>query len=229
MRLKFFLLLIVVSVSTHAASAESPAQAGHDYEPVIVIVGDSLSAAYGMEISQSWPSLLQERLIQNGYSCRVFNSSIAGDTTQGGLARLPRLLERHQPDIVILELGGNDGLRGLPLEVTRGNLSSMIEQSQSRGASVVLAEMRIPPNYGQSYTERFNATYSELAGQYGISMLPFLLQDIALEEGLMQADGIHPTAQAQPLIVDQVWRVLQPLLPGEATTTFSTSPENSTR
>jgi acyl-CoA thioesterase-1 len=130
---------------------------------------------------------------------------------------------------VILELGGNDGLRGLPLEVTRGNLSSMIEQSQSSGASVILAEMRIPPNYGQSYTERFNATYSELAGQYGISMLPFLLQDIALEEGLMQADGIHPTAAAQPLILDQVWQVLQPLLPVEATTTFSTSSENSTR
>jgi len=181
-----------------------------------VILGDSLSAAYGMEISQSWPSLLQERLLQNGYSYRVFNSSIAGDTTQGGLARLPRLLDRHQPDIVILELGGNDGLRGLPIEVTRGNLSSMIEQSQSSGASVILAEMRIPPNYGQSYTEKFNTMYTMLTGQYGISMLPFLLQDIALEEGLMQADGIHPTAQAQPLIVEQVWPVLQPLMQQDA-------------
>jgi acyl-CoA thioesterase-1 len=219
MRLKFFLLLLIVSFASHAASAESPAQAGPDKDPVIVILGDSLSAAYGMAISESWPSLLQERLIQNGYSCRVFNSSIAGDTTQGGLARLPRLLERHAPDIVILELGGNDGLRGLPLEVTRGNLSSMIEQSKAIGASVVLAEMRIPPNYGQSFTERFNAMYSELAGQYGISLLPFLLQDIALEEGLMQADGIHPTAQAQPLILDQVWRVLQPLLPEVGTST----------
>ncbi|MFC1719987.1 arylesterase [Pseudomonadota bacterium] len=183
-------------------------------------MGDSLSAAYGMEISQSWPSLLQERLIQNGYACRVFNSSIAGDTTQGGLARLPRLLDRHAPDIVLLELGGNDGLRGLPLEVTRENLSSMIEQSQSGGASVVLAEMKIPPNYGPSYTEKFNAMYSELADQYGVTLLPFLLQDIALEGGLMQADGIHPTAAAQPLILDQVWQVLQPLLPEVVTSTL---------
>jgi acyl-CoA thioesterase-1 len=212
MRLKLFLLLVFVSAVAQAAPAGSPAQAGHENEPVIVILGDSLSAAYGMEIRQSWPSLLQERLLQNGYSYRVFNSSIAGDTTQGGLARLPRLLDRHEPDIVILELGGNDGLRGLPIEVTRGNLSSMIEQSQSSGASVILAEMRIPPNYGQSYTEKFNTMYTTLTGEYGISMLPFLLQDIALEEGLMQADGIHPTAQAQPLIVEQVWPVLQPFL-----------------
>jgi len=215
MRLKFFLLLVIVSVATHAASDESPAKPVQDNECVIVIVGDSLSAAYGMEISQSWPSLLQERLIQNGYSCRVFNSSIAGDTTQGGLARLPGLLDRHAADIVVLELGGNDGLRGLPIETTRDNLSSMIEQSQTAGAVVVLAEMRIPPNYGLSYTEKFNAIYTELTTRYGITMLPFLLQDIALEAGMMQADGIHPTAEAQAQIVDQVWRVVQPLLPQE--------------
>jgi acyl-CoA thioesterase-1 len=212
MRLKFFLLLVFVSAVAQAAPAGSPAQAGHENEPVIVILGDSLSAAYGMEISQSWPSLLQERLLQNGYSYRVFNSSIAGDTTQGGLARLPRLLDRHEPDIVILELGANDGLRGLPIEVTQGNLSSIIEQSQSKGASVILAEMRIPPNYGRSYTEKFNTMYTTLTRQYGIAMLPFLLQDIALEDGLMQADGIHPTALAQPAILDQVWVVLKPLL-----------------
>ncbi len=180
--------------------------------PVIIILGDSLSAAYGMEVSQSWPSLLQERLIHNGYAYRVFNSSIAGDTTQGGLARLPRLLDKHQPAIVILELGGNDGLRGLPIEVTSANLSSMIEQSQSAGASVILSEMMIPPNYGRTYTEKFNDMYMILTEQYGITLLPFLLQDIALQEGLMQADGIHPTAQAQPMIVDQVWIVLEPLL-----------------
>ena len=156
--------------------------------------------------------MLQMRLHENGYIYRVFNSSITGETTQGGVARLPRLLDRHRPVIVILELGGNDGLRGLPIEVTRANLSSMIEQSQAVGASVILAEMRIPPNYGLTYTEMFNATYSILMEQYGISLLPFLLQDIALEEGLMQADGIHPTAQAQPAILDQVWQVLLPFL-----------------
>lgn len=178
----------------------------------IVIVGDSLSAAYGMEIGESWPSLLQQRLNENGHAYRVFNSSIAGDTTQGGLTRLPGLLERHRPAIVILELGGNDGLRGLPVEVTRSNLASMIEQSRAAGARVILAEMRIPPNYGQSYTEKFNGTYQELSAAYDIVLLPFLLQDIALAPGLMQADGIHPTTAAQPIILDQVWAVLEPLL-----------------
>lgn len=180
--------------------------------PSIVILGDSLSAAYGMEISQSWPSLLQQRLIENGYVHRVFNSSIAGDTTQGGATRLPRLLDKNQPEVVILELGGNDGLRGLPIEVTGKNLSSMIEQSQSAGASVILSEMRIPPNYGRTYTEKFNTLYTTLADQYGVSLLPFLLDDIALEPGLMMADGIHPTAEAQPLILEKVWIQLEPLL-----------------
>jgi len=193
-----------------AAPSADP-QPGND--PVILILGDSLSAAYGMEMDQSWPSLLQQRLIQNGYAYRAFNSSIAGDTTQGGRTRLPRLLEAHRPDVVILELGGNDGLRGLPVDVTRENLSFMIESSQALGADVMLAEIRIPPNYGRSYTEKFNANYQLLTEQYGIVLLPFLLQDIALQEDLMLPDGIHPNADAQPLILDQVWRVLQPMLP----------------
>ena len=204
MRLKITLLFVLFSFAPICAFA----QAG----PAIIVLGDSLSAAYGMEISQSWPSLLQERLTENGYAYRVFNSSITGDTTQGGLARLPRLLEKHQPDIVILELGGNDGLRGLPIEVTEQNLSSMIEQSQAAGATVILAEMRIPPNYGRTYTQKFNSMYTILTTQYGIALLPFLLQDIALEPGLMQSDGIHPTARAQPLILEQVWVIVQPLL-----------------
>jgi len=178
----------------------------------IVILGDSLSAAYGMQLSESWPSLLQQRLDQDGHAYRVFNSSIAGETTQGGLTRLPRLLEQHEPEIVIVELGGNDGLRGLPLEVTSANLSAMIEQSLTVGAKVILAEMRIPPNYGRTYTEKFNGTYGELAERHGVVLLPFLLQDIALEPGMMQADGIHPTAAAQPIILDQVWAALEPLL-----------------
>ena len=182
----------------------------------IVILGDSLSAAYGMELSESWPSLLQQRLDENGYACRVFNSSITGETTQGGLTRLPRLLEQHQPEIVVVELGGNDGLRGLPLEVTRENLSRIIERSLAAGARVVLAEMRIPPNYGRTYTEKFNGTYAELAAQYDVVLLPFLLQEIALEPDLMQADGIHPTAAAQPLIMEQVWSALEPMLDGPA-------------
>ena len=160
-------------------------------DPSILILGDSLSAAYDMEISQSWPSLLQQRLNENGYTHRVFNSSIAGDTTQGGATRLPRLLEKNQPDVVIIELGGNDGLRGLPIEVTENNLASMIELSQSAGASVILSEMRIPPNYGLTYTEKFNTLYTTLSDRYGATLLPFLLNDIALVPGLMMADGIH--------------------------------------
>ena len=201
------LLLILFSLLAPALPADEA-----DSRTSIVIVGDSLSAAYGMEVSESWPSLLQRRLEEHGHAYRVFNSSITGDTTQGGLTRLPRLLQRHQPTIVILELGGNDGLRGLPVEVTRSNLASMIEQSRAAGARVILAEMRIPPNYGQTYTEKFNGTYQELGAAKGVVLLPFLLQDIALEPGLMQDDGIHPTAAAQPLILDQVWAVLEPLL-----------------
>lgn len=181
-------------------------------DATIVILGDSLSAAFGMELSESWPSLLQQRLDENGHAYRVFNSSITGETTQGGLTRLPRLLERHEPAVVIVELGGNDGLRGLPLDVTRANLAAMIEHSLAAGARVVLAEMRIPPNYGRTYTEKFNGAYSDLAAEYGVVLLPFVLQDIALEPGMMQDDGIHPTAAAQPLILDQVWSALQPLL-----------------
>jgi acyl-CoA thioesterase-1 len=165
-----------------------------------------------MEIGESWPSLLQQRLDENGHAYRVFNSSITGETTQGGLTRLPRLLQRHAPGIIIIELGGNDGLRGLPIEVTRANLAAMIELSQAVGARVVLAEMRIPPNYGRSYTEQFNGTYSELAARYGVVLLPFLLQDIALQPELMMDDGIHPTAEAQRLILEQVWSILEPLL-----------------
>lgn len=212
MRFKVFLIIILVLSVTESAAAEETALPVNGNWSVILVLGDSLSAAYGMEIGQSWPSLLQQRLEQNGYAYRVFNSSIAGDTTQSGVARLPRLLEQHKPDVVIIELGGNDGLRGLPIGVTRGNLSSMIEQSQSIGARVILAEMKIPPNYGRTYTEKFNAMYPFLAKNFGVTLLPFLLEDIALEGELMQPDGIHPTADAQPLIADLVWPALLPLL-----------------
>jgi acyl-CoA thioesterase-1 len=210
------LLLLILSVLlapglAARSVADAPCSKMAD-SGTILVLGDSLSAAYGMEIDESWPRLLQGRLDENGHAYRVFNSSITGDTTQGGLTRLPRLLERHHPDLVILELGGNDGLRGLPLEVTRDNLAGMIEQSRAVGAQVLLAEMRIPPNYGRSYAEKFNATYSELAAEYDVVLLPFLLQEIALEPGLMMGDGIHPTAAAQSVILDAVWVVLEPLL-----------------
>lgn len=201
-RICFLLFVVVVSLPGQAIASERS----------IVILGDSLSAAYNMEVTESWPNLLQARLEEHGYAYRVFNSSIAGDTTQGGLARLPRLLERESPAIVMIELGGNDGLRGIPLEVTRENIAGMIRASQQAGARVIVSEMRIPPNYGRSYTEKFQSLFGELAEEYGETLLPFLLRDIALDPELMQADGIHPSAAAQPQILDEVWAVLKPLL-----------------
>ena len=177
-----------------------------------MILGDSISAAYNMEVSQSWPSLLQDRLDEKGYSYRVFNSSITGDTTQGGLARLSRLIEKHKPAIVIIELGGNDGLRGLPIEVTRGNLSAMIELSLAAGATVLLTEMRIPPNYGMSYTGQFKETYGLMKEKYGVLLVPFLMGNVVVDPALMQADGIHPSAEAQPVLLGNVWAVLEPAL-----------------
>lgn len=180
--------------------------------PAILVVGDSLSAGFGMDLEKSWPRLLQKRLDDNGHRYRVINSSITGDTTQGGLARLPRLLSRYRPAVVIIEMGGNDGLRGLGIPVTTGNLSSMIEQSQAAGAEVILAGIRLPPNYGATYTERFYAMYTDLRDRYGVSLVPFLLEGVALEPGLMQEDGIHPNAAAQPRLLDNIWPLLAPAL-----------------
>jgi len=179
---------------------------------VILIVGDSLSAGYGMALDQSWPNLLQQRLDNQGHSYRVFNSSISGDTTQGGLARFPRLLEKHQPGIVIIELGANDGLRGISVDITRNNFTQMIERSISMGATVILTGIRLPPNYGQAYTEKFHAMYAEMAERYGLLLVPFLMEGVALDPDLMQDDGIHPNAQAQPALLENVWTVLEPAL-----------------
>ena len=187
--------------------------AGWARQPTIMVLGDSLSSGYGLELSQGWVSLLQQRLEQAGYPHRVVNASISGDTSRGGLGRLPAALESHQPDIVILELGGNDGLRGLSLEALAQNLATMIERSRQAGARVALAEIRIPPNYGPRYTKQFQALYGELAERYQLPLIPFLLNGVAANKDLMQADGIHPRAEAQPRILDNVWPVLEPLLP----------------
>lgn len=180
--------------------------------PVILVLGDSLSAGYGIAIDATWVALLQRRLTEQGYDYRVVNASASGETTGGARARLPRALEVHDPRIVILELGGNDGLRGLPLKQIRDNLAFLIERSQQSGARVVLVGMRMPPNYGQEYAERFHALYGELARQYGIELVDFFLEGVALEEGLMQADGIHPTSAAQPRLLENLWPALEKAL-----------------
>jgi acyl-CoA thioesterase I len=202
------LITIVASVQT-AAWAES--------EPGVVLVfGDSLSAAYRMDEEQGWVALLQQRVDNNGLDWQVQNASVSGETTSGGLARLPAVLDSTQPDILILELGGNDGLRGLPVPTIRANLQQMIELSQQAGARVMLVGIQIPPNYGPRYTQPFYDQYQALADQYGTTLIPFLLDGTADQPGLMQDDGIHPRAEAQGMIVDIVWPVLLPMLEPES-------------
>jgi acyl-CoA thioesterase-1 len=179
--------------------------------PRILVLGDSLSAAYGIEVRQGWVSLLEQRLAGK-YPHVVINASVSGETTGGGLARLPALLQQHQPSVVIVELGGNDGLRGYPLNVMQQQMTEIIEKSRAAGATVVLVGMQIPPNYGPRYTNRFRDIYKELAEKFELPLVQFLLEGVATEAALMQRDGIHPTAEAQEKILDNVWSVLQPLL-----------------
>ncbi|TLF48315.1 arylesterase [Halomonas urmiana] len=177
--------------------------------PVVLVMGDSLSAAYGIEQRAGWVSLLQARL--DG-KARVVNASISGETSSGAAARLPDLLRQHRPEIVVLELGGNDGLRGLPPGQMRANLAAMIEASQAAEAEVLLLGIDIPPNYGQAYRDAFTGVFTRLAHAHDLSLVPFLLEGVALEADLMQDDGIHPTAAAQPRILENIWPALAPLL-----------------
>ena len=177
--------------------------------------GDSLSAAYGLAEKRGWVALLAERLKRERADYSVVNASISGDTSAGGAARIRRTLEQHKPAIVILELGANDGLRGLPVASIKQNLGAIIEQSQKAGARVVLVGMKMPPNYGPDYTRAFEATFGELAKQYKTALVPFLLEDFAEKQELFQPDRIHPTAEAQPMMMERVWKALQPLLNSE--------------
>lgn len=180
--------------------------------PALLVLGDSLSAAFGIDTRSGWVSLLAERLAARGLDLRVVNASISGDTTAGGLARLPPLLAEHRPRVVVIELGGNDGLRGLPLPVVRDNLEGLIRASRDAGARVLLLGMRIPPNYGPRYTEAFHTLYADLAQRYEVPLVPFFLDGVAARPGLIQDDGIHPRAEAQPQLLDNVWPALEPLL-----------------
>jgi len=178
----------------------------------VLVFGDSLSAGYGIAVHQSWPALLAERLRQEKPPKDLVNASISGETTAGGRARLPAVLERHRPAVVILALGANDGLRGLPLAESRANLTQMVQAAKTSGARVLLVGMRLPPNYGPEYTRDFSALFTTLARQEKTALLPFLLEPIALDDAAFQADRLHPTAAAQPKILDHVWNSLKPLL-----------------
>jgi acyl-CoA thioesterase-1 len=182
------------------------------YANTIVVLGDSLSSGYGLLLEQSWVSKLEGRLKAQGYGYTVVNASIAGDTSAGGLARLPSLLATHRPTVVIIELGGNDGLRGQPVQSLRANLEGMIALAREHGAAPVLAGIQIPPNYGPAYAGAFANLYPELARELDVPLVAFLLEDVALNADLMQSDGLHPNARGSEVMLDNVWNVLVDLL-----------------
>jgi acyl-CoA thioesterase-1 len=195
------LLLLVISYPTTAQPSRP-----------ILVLGDSISAAYGMALEQGWVALLDTRLKAEERHYHTVNASISGDTSAGGLRRLPALLASHQPEIVIIELGGNDGLRGYPITQLQDNLIEMVELSQNTGAETLILPMEIPPNLGKFYTDAFRASFVKAAEATGATLADFPLESIALKSSLMQPDGIHPTIEAQPLILDSVWRSLEDLL-----------------
>lgn len=195
-------LSCLLLLSSAAASAAS----------TIVVVGDSLSSGYGLGAAPSWVTILEDRLAQEAYEYTVVNASIPGDTSSGGLNRLPGLLNRHQPAIVIIEIGGNDGLRGQPVGLLRENLSRMIELVLASGARPLLTGIQMPPNYGPAYTEQFAAIYGELAEEYEIAIVPFLMEGVALNPTRMQPDRVHPNAAGQQPMLENVWSVLEELL-----------------
>lgn len=180
--------------------------------PRILVLGDSLSAAFGLSVDQGWVSLLQQRLEQQGHPHRVVNASISGDTTANGLTRLTAALDTHTPAIVILELGGNDGLRAQPVSMISDNLDAMIGSIRRADADVLLAGMRLPPNYGPAYVEQFETIYPQLAEKWQIRLIPFFMDNVATVPELMQPDGVHPNAAAQPILLDTVWTELESML-----------------
>ncbi len=202
--MKRLFALFVLMVATASARAEAP---------LILVFGDSISAGYGLaRVEQGWVELLKTRLNAQGYGYQVVNASVSGETTAGGLARLPRALSLHHPKILILELGANDGLRGLPVAQMRANLTQMIDLAAAAGAKTLLLGMRMPPNYGPEYTEQFRLVFSDLARDKKLPLVPFLLDKIALSANLLQEDNLHPNELGQPILLDNVWPALQPLL-----------------
>jgi acyl-CoA thioesterase-1 len=193
--ISLFVLLLIVGTS-------------HAQEPTILIVGDSLSAGYGIDVDQSWATLLQLRLEDQGYEHRVVNASIGGETTEGGATRIDQALQTFNPTLVILELGGNDGLRGIPANRMQDNLENIILKSEASGAAIVMLGIRIPTNYGRRYREAFEKVFRDLAYQHDIPWIEFFMEGIAFNEDLMQSDGIHPNATAQPLLLDNAWPII---------------------
>ena len=202
--------LLLAAAPALAAAPQSAEQSAS--QPVILVFGDSLSAGYGVSVDATWVALLKKKLASQGYGYSVVNASVSGETTGGALARLPRALQLHRPAIVIFELGGNDGLRGLPLRQVRENFEAMLTRAGSAGAKPMLIGMRMPTNYGPVYADQFHALYGELAQEFSAPLVGFLLDGVALDPGLMQSDGIHPNARAQPALLNNIWPTLSPML-----------------
>jgi len=180
------------------------------------VFGDSLSAGYGVDVDQTWVALLQDRLLSQGYEHRVINASISGETTQGGMTRIIPALENFRPELVILELGGNDGLRGFPTEVIKKNIRAIIEASQDQGAAAVILGIRIPTNYGPRYSQAFESIYKELASELNVPWIEFFMDGVALNDELMQDDGIHPNTKAQSILLDNAWPIIRDALNSHA-------------
>lgn len=200
-------LIFLPAVNTVVMADETASKT--DNSATLLVWGDSLSAAYGIPVEKGWVNQLQDKL---GDEYTVINGSISGETTAGGLTRLPDALKEHKPDYVLLELGANDGLRGIALDTMRGNLEQMIKLSQAAGAKVVLIGIKLPPNFGPAFNDKFDAVYTGLAKQYELPLVPFLLDGVADNWDLMQADGLHPTAEAEPRVLENVWQVLKDVL-----------------
>jgi acyl-CoA thioesterase-1 len=205
-------LALALPMPAARAQAAAPAPSGTESRPVLLVLGDSLSAEYGLPRGAGWVQLLAERLRENRLNYTVVNASISGETTSGGRTRLPALLTQHRPRIVVIELGANDGLRGLPLSTMRDNLAAMIKASQAGGASVLLVGVRVPPNYGRDYSEKFFQSFSDLARELRVPLVPFLLDGFGESLEWFQADRIHPNEKAQIRMLDNVWPHLRPLL-----------------
>lgn len=203
---------ILTLMATAAYAQTAAAASGSGGSKTILVVGDSLSAEYGIARGTGWVPLLGRRLAQQFPAWSVVNASISGDTTSGGLTRLPALLRQHRPAIVVLELGSNDALRGLPLAMTQRNLTAMTQQARQAGAAVLLVGMQIPPNYGRAYTDQFRDLFEKVAKAENARLVPFLMEGIATERDLFQADGLHPNEQGQPKLLDNVWAGLRPML-----------------
>jgi acyl-CoA thioesterase-1 len=209
------MLVHCTALAAALAAPAAMAATAQGQAPVVLIVGDSLSAEYGIARGTGWVSLLEQRLAKEDIRAQIVNASISGDTTSGGRSRLPALLKQHQPTHVVIELGGNDALRGLPLQMTRANLGEMVRLAKGVGAQVILVGMQVPPNYGRAYSDEFAGIYTAVSKAEGTALVPFLLKgvaDVPHAESLFQADRIHPTAQAQASLLDNVWAVLGPLL-----------------